>query len=231
MNLWQFFFPLVFDSGRSGIGKFQYRPHHLFNYFYPKLNDMMKLVFATNNPNKLKELQALVGDKYELLGLKDIGCFEEIPEEQPTLEGNARQKAFYVYEKYGYSCFADDTGLEVEALNGEPGVYSARYAGEAKDANANMNKLLHEMAKINNRKARFRTVISLVINGKEEQFEGIAEGEITREKSGDSGFGYDPVFMPEGFSKTFAEMELQDKNKISHRGRAVQKLVRYLQTI
>ena len=191
----------------------------------------MKLVFATNNPNKLKELQALVGDKYQLLGLKDIGCFEEIPEEQLTLEGNARQKAFYVYEKYGYSCFADDTGLEVEALNGEPGVYSARYAGEEKDASANMNKLLHEMDRINNRKARFRTVISLVINGKEVQFEGIAEGEITREKCGDSGFGYDPVFLPEGFSKTFAEMELQDKNKISHRGRAVQKLVRRLQTI
>ncbi len=191
----------------------------------------MKLVFATNNPNKLKELQALVGKKYQLLGLKDIGCFEEIPEEQPTLEGNARQKAFYVYDNYGYSCFADDTGLEVEALNGEPGVYSARYAGEDKDAGANMNKLLHEMAKINNRKARFRTVISLVINGEEKQFEGVAEGEITREKKGDSGFGYDPVFLPEGHSKTFAEMELQDKNKISHRGRAVQKLIQYLQTI
>lgn len=192
---------------------------------------MTKLVFATNNPNKLKELQAILGDEFELLGLKDIGCTEEIPEEQPTLEGNARQKAFYVYEKYGYSCFADDTGLEVEALNGEPGVYSARYAGEKKDAGANMNKLLHEMAKINNRKARFRTVISLVIGGKEKQFEGIAEGEITREKHGNSGFGYDPVFLPDGYSKTFAEMELHEKNKISHRGRAVQKLVNHLQTI
>lgn len=192
---------------------------------------MKKLVFATNNPHKLKELQALLGNKYQLLGLKDIGCFEEIPEEQPDLEGNARQKAFFVYEKYGYSCFADDTGLEVEALNGDPGVYSARYAGESKNANANMNKLLHEMAKINNRKARFRTVISLVIDGKEEQFEGIVEGEITKEKHGDSGFGYDPVFLPEGDSKTFAEMKLQNKNKISHRGRAVQKLVEHLQTI
>ena len=191
----------------------------------------MKLVFATNNPNKLKELQALVGDKYQLLGLKDIGCFEEIPEEQPTLEGNARQKAFYVYKKYGYSCFADDTGLEVDALNGEPGVYSARYAGEKKDSNANMDKLLYELTKINNRKARFRTVISLVIDGDEKQFEGIAEGEITREKHGNSGFGYDPVFLPEGFSKTFAEMELPEKNEISHRGRAVQKLVRHLKTI
>jgi XTP/dITP diphosphohydrolase len=192
---------------------------------------MTKLVFATNNPNKLKELQAILGDEFELLGLKDIGCTEEIPEEQPTLEGNARQKAFYVYEKYGYSCFADDTGLEVEALNGEPGVYSARYAGEKKDAGANMNKLLHEMAKINNRKARFRTVISLVIGGKEKQFEGIAEGEITREKHGNSGFGYDPVFLPDEYSKTFAEMELHEKNKISHRGSAVQKLVNHLQTI
>lgn len=191
----------------------------------------MKLVFATNNPHKLKELQALLGDKYQLLGLKDIGCFEEIPEEQPTLEGNARQKAFYVHEKYGYSCFADDTGLEVEALNGEPGVYSARYAGHEKDAEANMNKLLKEMVKINNRKARFRTVISLVLNGKEKQFEGIANGEITRQRSGDSGFGYDPVFLPDGFTKTFAEMNLQDKNKISHRGLAVQKLVQYLQTV
>lgn len=192
---------------------------------------MKKLVFATNNPNKLKELQALLGEKYQLLGLKEIGCFEEIPEEQSDLEGNARQKAFFVYEKYGYSCFADDTGLEVEALNGQPGVYSARYAGESKDAGANMNKLLHEMAKINNRKARFRTVISLVIDGKEEQFEGVVEGKIIREKQGDSGFGYDPVFLPDGYSKTFAEMELHEKNKISHRGRAVQKLVKHLQTI
>jgi XTP/dITP diphosphohydrolase len=192
---------------------------------------MMKLVFATNNPNKLKELQALLGEKFRLLGLKDIGCNEDIPEDQPTLEGNARQKAFYVYEKYGYSCFADDTGLEVEALNGEPGVYSARYAGAEKDSNANMNKLLREMAKINNRKARFRTVISLVINGEEKQFEGIAEGEITRGKSGASGFGYDPVFMPEGYTKTFAEMDLHEKNRISHRGRAVQKLIQHLQTI
>lgn len=192
---------------------------------------MTKLVFATNNQHKIKELQALLGDNFQLLSLKDIGCFEEIPEEKPDLEGNARQKAFYVFEKFGYSCFADDTGLEVDALNGAPGVYSARYAGESKDAVANMNKLLHEMAKINNRKARFRTVISLVIDGKETQFEGIVEGEITREKHGGSGFGYDPVFLPDGYSKTFAEIELHEKNKISHRGRAVQKLVKYLQTI
>jgi len=192
---------------------------------------MTKLVFATNNPHKLKELQAILGDEFELLGLKDIGCTEEIPEEQSTLEGNARQKAFYVYEKYGYSCFADDTGLEVEALNYEPGVFSARYAGEEKNPQANMDKLLGKMAKINNRKARFRTVISLVINGDEMQFEGIVEGEITRQKRGDSGFGYDPVFLPEGFTKTFAEMDLEQKNKISHRGRAVQKLVGHLKTV
>jgi len=192
---------------------------------------MTKLVFATNNPHKLKELQAILGDEFELLGLKDIGCNEEIPEDQPTLEGNARQKSFYVYEKYGISCFADDTGLEVEALNNEPGVFSARYAGEEKNPQANMDKLLEKMAKIKHRKARFRTVISLVLDGDEMQFEGIVEGEITRQKRGDSGFGYDPVFLPEGFTKTFAEMDMEQKNKISHRGRAVQKLVRYLKTV
>jgi XTP/dITP diphosphohydrolase len=192
---------------------------------------MKKLVFATNNPHKLKELQAILGNEFELLGLKDIGCNEEIPEDQPTLEGNARQKSFYVYEKFGYSCFADDTGLEVEALNNEPGVFSARYAGEDKNPQANMNKLLEEMAKIKHRKARFRTVISLVINGDEMQFEGIVEGEITRQKQGSSGFGYDPVFLPEGFTKTFAEMDLEQKNKISHRGRAVQKLVGHLKKV
>ncbi|SHJ31467.1 XTP/dITP diphosphohydrolase [Tangfeifania diversioriginum] len=192
---------------------------------------MTKLVFATNNPHKLKELQAILGDEFELLGLKDIGCNEDIPEDQPSLEGNARQKAFYVYDKFGYDCFADDTGLEVEALNNEPGVFSARYAGEEKNPQANMDKLLENMAKIKYRKARFRTVISLVVNGDEMQFEGIVEGEITRQKQGDSGFGYDPVFLPEGFTKTFAEMDLEQKNKISHRGRAVQKLVGHLKTI
>jgi XTP/dITP diphosphohydrolase len=188
----------------------------------------MKLVFATNNQHKLKELQAILGDHFELLSLKDIGCLEEIPEEQPTLEGNARQKAFHVYEKFGYSCFADDTGLEIEALNGEPGVFSARYAGEAKDPQANMDKVLVKLKNEDNRKARFRTVISLVLNGEEKQFEGIVEGEITREKRGDSGFGYDPIFLPAGYNKTFAEMDLSEKNEISHRARAVQKLVAYL---
>jgi XTP/dITP diphosphohydrolase len=191
----------------------------------------MKLVFATNNQHKLKELQAILGEHFELLSLKDIGCFEEIPEDQPTLEGNASQKAFYVYEKFGYSCFADDTGLEIDALNGEPGVYSARYAGEAKDPQANMDKVLEKLENAENRKARFRTVISLVLDGEEKQFEGIVEGEITNEKRGGSGFGYDPVFLPVGYNKTFAEMSLDDKNQISHRARAVQKLVEYLKTL
>jgi len=188
----------------------------------------MKLVFATNNQHKLKELQEILGDDIDLLSLNDIGCHEEIPEEQPTLEGNASQKSFYVYNNYGYDCFADDTGLEIEALNNEPGVYSARYAGEEKNAEANMQKVLEKMAKINNRKARFRTVISLVVGGKEKQFEGIVEGSILHEKRGSDGFGYDPVFLPEGYKQTFAEMDLSTKNKISHRGRAVEKLVKYL---
>ncbi|NQU51849.1 MAG: non-canonical purine NTP diphosphatase [Bacteroidetes bacterium] len=191
----------------------------------------MELVFATNNKHKLEELQAILGDKIILKSLKDIGCNEEIPEEQPNLEGNANQKSTYIFEKYGYSCFADDTGLEIEALNGEPGVYSARYAGEEKSSEANMGKVLNKLAKINNRKARFRTVISLIIDGDEKQFEGIVEGEIIEKRRGGSGFGYDPIFQPNGFEETFAEMNLEDKNKISHRGRAVQKLIHYLQTL
>ena len=188
----------------------------------------MNLVFVTNNRHKLEEIQAILGGHFKLLSLTDIGCYEEIPEEEPTLEGNAHQKAFYVFDRYGYPCFADDTGLEIEALNRKPGVYSARYAGKEKDANANMDKVLSKLSKINNRKARFRTVISLVINGMETQFEGIVEGEILTEKKGNSGFGYDPIFRPLGFNQTFAEMSLTDKNKISHRGRAVEKLVSYL---
>jgi len=191
----------------------------------------MKLVFATNNRHKLEELQAILGNHFKLLSLKDIECFEDIPEEQPTLEGNASQKAFFVYDKFGINCFADDTGLEIEALNGEPGVYSARYAGEEKSAEANMKKVLEKLAKINDRKARFRTVISLVINGEEKQFEGIVDGEILREKQGGAGFGYDPIFKPEGENRSFAEMGLSEKNKISHRGRAVQKLVDYLKKL
>jgi XTP/dITP diphosphohydrolase len=188
----------------------------------------MKLVFATNNQHKLRELQQILGDEFELLSLKDIGCDEEIPETQETLEGNASEKSFFIYNKYGYNCFADDTGLEIEALNGEPGVYSARYAGEEKSAEANMEKVLEKMKEIKNRKARFRCVISLVVEGNERQFEGVVDGKILNEKRGNEGFGYDPVFRPDGFVETFAEMDAVRKNQISHRGRAVQKLVNYL---
>ena len=191
----------------------------------------MELVFATNNQHKLKELQSILGEKIHLLSLNDIGCQEEIPEEQLTLEGNARQKSMYIFEKFGHSCFADDTGLEIDALNGEPGVYSARYAGEEKNSEANMNKVLKKLTNETNRKARFRTVISLIINGAEKQFEGIVDGKILYGKKGGAGFGYDPIFQPDGFSLTFAEMKLEEKNKISHRGRAVEKLVKYLQSL
>jgi XTP/dITP diphosphohydrolase len=192
---------------------------------------MRKLVFATNNPNKVKELAAKIGISVDLLGLSDIGCTDELPETQATLEGNARQKARYVYDKFGVSCFADDTGLEVEALNGAPGVYSARYAGPACRAEDNMAKLLNELKGQQNRKARFRTVICLVLEGEEHYFEGIAEGEITMEKSGTEGFGYDPIFSPTGHSRTFAEMTLEEKNVISHRAKAVEKLAAFLQSL
>lgn len=201
-----------------------------FSYFCAK-EYFMEIVFATNNRHKLEEIQAMLGDEFKLLSLADIGCNEEIPEEQPTLEGNASQKAFFVYNKYNCDCFADDTGLEIEALDGEPGVFSARYAGEEKNSNANMDKVLSKLSKIKNRNARFRTVISLVLNGEETRFEGIVEGEILHEKRGTAGFGYDPIFRPLGFDKTFAEMDLAEKNKISHRGRAIQKLVAHLKSL
>lgn len=188
----------------------------------------MKLVFATGNQNKAKEIQLLIPNSIEILSLNDIHCQEEIPETQPTIEGNASQKAFYVYEKYEQNCFADDTGLEIEALNGQPGVISAMYAGESKNANDNMDKVLLEMKGMSNRKARFKTVISLVISGEERQFEGVVDGTILDEKRGNSGFGYDPIFLPEGSSKSFAEMDLAEKNKNSHRAAAVKKLVEYL---
>lgn len=188
----------------------------------------MKLVFATNNQHKLQEIKQLLNGSFELLSLNDIGCEEEIPENQETLEGNAAEKSFYIFNKYGLNCFADDTGLEIEALNGEPGVYSARYAGEERNADRNMNRVLAKLDKIKNRKARFRTVISLVIGGRETQFEGIVNGSILEEKRGKSGFGYDPIFLPDESKLCFAEMPLDEKNKISHRGRAVQKLVEYL---
>ncbi len=192
---------------------------------------IMKLVFATANQNKAKEIQAIIPDSIEILSLNDIHCLEEIPETQATIEGNASQKAFYVFEKYEQNCFADDTGLEIEALYGEPGVLSARYAGDEKSADKNMDKVLSKMKNFTNRKARFKTVISLVINGKELQFEGVVNGTILNEKKGNSGFGYDPIFLPDGSSKSFAEMELSEKNTTSHRAKAVNKLVEYLNSL
>lgn len=190
---------------------------------------MRKFVFATNNAHKLEEIRAILGDKIEILSLNDINCHADIPETADTLQGNAALKAQYIYENYGLDCFADDTGLEVEALNGAPGIYSARYAGgEGHDSEANMKKLLSEMQDKENRKARFRTVICLIEGGKEHFFEGIVNGSIIRERKGGTGFGYDPVFMPEGYSETFAEMGNDEKNKISHRARAVQKLCEYI---
>lgn len=187
-----------------------------------------KLVVATNNAHKLEEIAAILGDEMELLSLKDIHCDADIPETADTLEGNARQKAMYIYENYGMDCFADDTGLEVEALNGAPGVYSARYAGDGHDSEANMQKLLHELEDKENRKAQFRTAICLILEGKEYLFEGIVKGEITKEKRGGAGFGYDPIFVPEGHELTFAELGNDIKNTISHRARAVEKLCLFL---
>lgn len=188
-----------------------------------------RLVFATNNAHKLEEIRAILGNSIEILSLADIHCHADIPETANTLEGNARQKSRYVYEHYGLDCFADDTGLEVESLGGAPGVYSARYAdGQGHDSQANMNKLLKEMEEKNDRKAQFRTIISLIEKGEERQFEGIAKGQITREKRGESGFGYDPIFQPDGYETTFAELGSDIKNRISHRARAVAALCDYL---
>ncbi|MCW3806433.1 non-canonical purine NTP diphosphatase [Plebeiibacterium marinum] len=188
----------------------------------------MELLFATNNTHKFKELKNMLNKNITLKCLADINCTEEIPETGNTLESNASQKSFYIHNKYKINCFSDDTGLEIEALNDAPGVYSARYAGEEKDAEQNMLKVLDMMKKETNRKARFRTVISLILNDHEYQFEGIVEGKIEKEKSGNEGFGYDPIFTPDGYSQTFAEMNLEEKNKISHRGQAVKKLVDFL---
>lgn len=189
---------------------------------------MKKLVFATNNQHKLTELQSILGGRYQLLSLADIGFFDDIPETRDTLEGNASQKANFVYDRFGMNCFADDTGLEVEALDNAPGVYSARYAGPQRSSDDNVKKLLHDLQKINNRAARFRTVISLIIDGNEKLFEGIVEGKIIDTPKGTQGFGYDPIFVPDGHNLTFAEMDMEEKNKISHRGRAVEKLVIFL---
>ena len=191
----------------------------------------MKLVFATNNIHKLEEVQQLMPPEIELLTLKDIGCYEEIEETETTLEGNARIKTDHVRQNYGYDCFADDTGLEVEALHGAPGVYSARYAGEEASFNDNVEKLLVELKGCDNRKARFRTVVSLYLNKTQYFFEGICEGRIEEQPSGDKGFGYDPVFKPKGFAKTFAEMDMATKGDISHRGLAIKKLANFLNNL
>lgn len=189
----------------------------------------MKLVFASNNKNKIQEIQALVPNSIQILSLEEIGCTEDIPETADTIEGNAILKANYVTEKYGYDCFADDTGLEVDSLNGAPGVYSARYAGEQKDANDNMDKLLDELKDKSNRKANFKTVIALNLNGKQNLFTGIINGKIIDEKIGTNGFGYDPIFVADGYNKTFAELSMEEKSTISHRGIAVKELILFLQ--
>ncbi len=191
----------------------------------------MKLVFATNNQNKLKEVKQLLPAAIELLSLNDIDCEDDITESGKTIRENAKIKSRYIYEKFGMNCFADDTGLEVDAIGGRPGVYSARFAGPACRSEDNINKLLIELKGIGNRKANFRTVISLIIDGKEEAFEGVVNGVITNEERGSNGFGYDSVFMPEGFDMTFAEMSAQEKNEISHRGIAVNKLITFIRQL
>jgi XTP/dITP diphosphohydrolase len=188
----------------------------------------MKLVFASNNLNKIKEIQSILNGSIQLLSLEDIGCHEEIPETADTIEGNAVLKANYVTQKYGYDCFADDTGLEVASLNGEPGVYSARYAGEQRNADDNMNKLLIALKDKSDRSAQFKTVIALNLNGEQHLFTGLAKGEITFSKAGNHGFGYDPIFQPENYSETFAELSSDIKNKISHRAKATQQLIDFL---
>lgn len=192
---------------------------------------MKKIVFATNNAHKLSEIRSILGDEYEILSLRDINCDVDIPETASTLEGNAEIKVRYIKEHFGYDCFADDTGLEVDALNGAPGVFSARYAGQEHDSLKNMNLLLKNMSDKTDRKARFRTVIALLIDNKLTLMDGVVEGEITLQPQGDNGFGYDPIFSPEGFDVTFAQMDSSIKNKISHRARATEKLIEYLNQI
>ncbi|MEI6061537.1 MAG: non-canonical purine NTP diphosphatase [Bacteroidota bacterium] len=189
-----------------------------------------ELIFATNNKHKIDEIQAIIGDNFRIKSLEQLGCTEDIPETAATLEGNALIKAQYVYSTYGKNCFADDTGLEIEALDGRPGVFSARYATDGHDFEANIDKVLEELSGVTNRRARFRTVVALIMNGTVHYFEGIVEGEIIAERKGGKGFGYDPIFLPTGFEQTFAEMPLSEKNKISHRARAVCKLVDFLNT-
>lgn len=189
----------------------------------------MQICFATNNTHKLKEVRQILGDDFHVFSLADIGCAEELPENQLTLEGNSEEKAMYVYHHYHIACFADDTGLEVDALGGEPGVYSARYAGPQRSSEDNMRLLLQKLDGKPDRSARFRTVITMVSDEGKYQFEGVANGTIATEKSGSGNFGYDPVFIPAGYSRSFAEMSAEEKNKISHRGKAVEKLISFLQ--
>ncbi len=191
----------------------------------------MKLCFASNNDHKLTEIRQIIGQQFELLSLADIGCHEELPEEQDTLEGNSRQKAQYVWDNFRISCFADDTGLEVFALNGNPGVYSARYAGLQRNSQDNMNLLLQNLQGKTDRKAQFRTSITLILDGKEHQFDGIVTGRIAEAPAGEKGFGYDPLFIPDGYQETFAQLSAQLKNKISHRGKAMEKLAAFLKTL
>ena len=191
----------------------------------------MKIVFATNNRNKLAEIQSILGDRFEIVSLKDIGCDADIPETGSTLEENAMQKARYIYDNYGLSVFADDTGLEVAALGGAPGVHSARYATDGHDFAANNRLLLRNLAGQTDRRARFRTVIALILGGEEHRFEGIGEGRIIEHETGDEGFGYDPLFVPDGYDRTFAQMSVEEKNAVSHRARAVRKLVEFLKNV
>ena len=191
----------------------------------------MKLVFATNNLNKLSEVKSLVRTNASILSLDEIGCSDEIPETFPTIEENALQKAEYIYNKFGYNCFADDSALEIDFLNGEPGVYSARYAGANSDANKNIDKVLKNLSKTNLRSAKFRTVIALILSGKKYLFEGECLGQISKNRRGIHGFGYDPIFLPKGFSKSFAEMTKFEKGKISHRAKAVEKLISFINSI
>ncbi len=189
----------------------------------------MKFVFASNNDHKIKEIRSILGDSHTALSLRELNIFDDIPEEEPNLEGNALAKARYIHRLTGMNVFADDTGLEVDALGGLPGVKSARFAGENKDFSANIDKLLAMLGSNNNRKARFRTIIALILNDNEYLFEGIVEGTIIDERRGSEGFGYDPVFIPSGKNRTFAEMELSEKNTFSHRGRALEKLRKFLE--
>ncbi len=191
----------------------------------------MRLVFATNNVHKLNEARAILGNKIEIISLSDLGCHVDIPETGDTLDANSKQKADFIFDHYGVDCFADDTGLEVDALGGRPGVYTARYAGEPVDFRANRHKLLTELADKNNRRAHFRTIATLILNGKTYQFEGRVNGRISKEEYGDGGFGYDPIFIPEGYDKTFAELPSQIKNSISHRFEALSKMRDFLSTL